>query len=305
MAENAGYLAKQNRGMGVAVSLDKHRRVKMGIRARKTTADIVSYIILGMGTLIMVLPFLWMVSTSLKSNAEAFLFPPTVIPKKILWENYPRVWKYAPFHIFTWNTFYTSTLITLAQLLTSSMAGYAFARLKFPGRDMLFLGYIALLMIPGQVTMIPTFIIMRRLGWIDSRLSIIIPSLASPFGTFLMRQFFLGVPLELEEAAKLDGCNRFGIYWRIFLPLSKPALTTLGIFVFMGSWNSFLWPLIMLNSVHKKTITLGLTYFQGVYATEWTLMMAAAVMALLPILLVYLFGQKYFIEGIALSGIKG
>jgi len=182
---------------------------------------------------------------------------------------------------------------------------YAFARLEFPGREKLFFAYLGTMMIPYQVTLIPLFILMRYLGWIDSHLSLIVPACFSAFGTFLLRQFFLTIPKELEEAARIDGSSEFGIYSRIILPLAKPALATLGVFTFMWSWNDFMGPLIFINTMEKKTLTLGLASFQGMYTTDWTLLMAASVMALLPLIVIFLFAQRYFVEGITLSGIKG
>ena len=184
------------------------------------------------------------------------------------------------------------------------MAAFAFARLKFKGRDLLFILFLGTMMVPGQVTMIPTFIILYRLGWIDTYWALIVPGLASAFGTFLMRQFFLTIPRELEDAAYIDGCSRFGVLWGIILPLSKPALATLAVFIFMFFFNDFLWPLIAINSEEMRTVQLGLAVFRDRYVTEWDLLMAGSVTATLPIILIFFFAQKYFIKGITLSGLK-
>lgn len=253
----------------------------------------------------MIVPFLWMVSTSLKPLEQVFVYLPQWIPRPIMWQNYVELLQRVPFGAYALNTVKIAVSITLGQLFTCSLAGYAFARLRFPGRDVLFLGYLATMMIPGQVTMIPLFIIMRELHWIDTHNALIVPGLTSAFGTFLMRQFFLTFPADLEDAAKLDGCNPFDIYWRILLPLSRPILATLGVATFMGVWNDFLWPLIMINTEGKRTLTLGLASLVGQYTTDWTYLMAGSVMMLLPILIVFFIAQKYFVQGIRLTGMKG
>jgi multiple sugar transport system permease protein len=186
-----------------------------------------------------------------------------------------------------------------------SLTAYAFARLRFPGRDKLFFAYLGTMMIPGSVTMIPVFVIMKKLHWINSYEALIIPGLFSAYGTFMLRQFFMGLPRELEEAAKIDGCSLFGIFWKIILPLSKPALATLTTLTFMGSWNNFMWPLVVTNSTEMKTLPIGLQSFQGMYNTEWTLLMAASIIVLLPVIVVFLANQRFFEEGIQLGAVKG
>ncbi len=185
------------------------------------------------------------------------------------------------------------------------MAAYAFARLNFPGREKLFLGYLATMMIPGAVTMIPVFILLRNLGWVDTYKALILPGIFTAYGTFMLRQFFLTLPKDLEDAAKIDGCSYVRIFWHIILPLSKPALATLTTFTFMGSWMSLMWPLIVVNTHTKYTLPVGLAYFQGLHNTDWTLLMAATMMMILPILIVFMFNQRFFVEGIKLTGIKG
>ena len=258
------------------------------------------------GAVTMVVPFLWMISSSLKSEMEIFLFPPVWIPSPPRWDNYPRTLAAVPFLQFTWNSLYISALNAVGQVLTCSMAAYAFARFTFPGRDMLFLVLLATLMVPFQVTMIPVWLIMRELGWINTHLPLIVPAfLGGAFGTFLLRQFFMTLPTELEDAARIDGCGRWGIYWRIFMPLSKPALATLAVFVFMGRWNDLLGPVIYLTSPEKMTLSVGLAYLRGQYTTQWALLMAGSLLSVLPMLALFAVAQQYFVRGVVLSGIKG
>jgi len=203
------------------------------------------------------------------------------------------------------NSIFVSILITAGQVTTSAMAAYAFARLNFPGRDKIFFGYLATMMIPGAVTMIPVFILLRTLGWVDTYKALILPGIFTAYGTFMLRQFFLTLPKDLEDAAKIDGCNYPRIFWHIIIPLSKPALATLTTFTFMGSWMNLMWPLIVVNTHNKYTLPVGLAYFQGVHGTDWALLMAGSMMMILPILIVFLFNQRFFVEGIKLTGIKG
>lgn len=264
----------------------------------------ISHIILSLGAAVMIFPFLWMISTSLKSMGEVFIFPPKMFGENIHWENYLRVSDRFPFGLFFWNSMKITVIVVIGQLITSSMAGYVFARLKFRYRDLLFGLYLATMMVPGQVTMIPNFILMRHYGFVDTHAALILPGLVSAFGTFLMRQFFLTIPTALEDAAKIDGCTPFGIYWRIFIPLSKPALATLGVFIFMGTWNDFLGPLVFINSLEKMTLPLGLASMQGMYSTDWPVLMAGTVLSLLPVIIIFLLAQDFFIRGVTLSGLK-
>lgn len=265
---------------------------------------IISHIILMSGAVTMILPFLWMISTSLKPLNEVFTFPPTLFGSRIVWENYLKISERFPFWLFFLNSLKVSSIVVCAQLITSSLAGFVFARLKFKFRDILFMLYLGTMMIPPQVTMIPNFLLMRFYGLVDTHYALILPALVSPFGTFLMRQFFLTIPLELEEAAKIDGCTPFDIYWRIFLPLSGPSLTTLGIFTFMGIWNDFLAPLIYINTQSKMTLPLGLASMQGMYSTDWPALMAGTCISILPVLIVFLAAQDMFIKGVTLSGLR-
>lgn len=253
---------------------------------------------------VMLVPFFWMFSTSLKSLGEVFEYPPKWIPSQPHWENYVRVWSAVPFGRYLLNSFIVSGSITFLHLLVASLSAYAFARLNFPGRDRLFLLYLATLMIPGQVTMIPNFILIKLLRLTDSYTGLIIPNVFSAFGVFLLRQFFMTIPRDYEDAARIDGASRFYIYSRIILPLSVPALSTLAIFTFVFQWNNLLWPLIVVSKDSMKTITIGLASFQGMYGTTWNLLMAAAVMGVLPSVVAFLIGQRYLIKGITLTGLK-
>jgi multiple sugar transport system permease protein len=250
---------------------------------------------------------LWMVSTSLKDIDQVYDYPPAILPDPIVWRNYIEAFRRVPFGRFFLNSAYISAAVVLGQLFTCSLAGYAFARLRFPGRDVIFIGYLATMMIPFAVLMIPLFITMRTFGWINTHYALIFPYLATAFGTFLMRQFMLTLPRELEDAARIDGCSYFRLYRRIILPLTKPALATLGILTFMNTWNDFLWPLIIISSVQNKTLPLGLLMFQEQSAmkTPWHLVMAAATFSIVPILIVFTLGQKYYVQGIVTSGLKG
>ncbi|MBI3963049.1 MAG: carbohydrate ABC transporter permease [Deinococcus sp.] len=271
-----------------------------------TVANVtLTHLVLAAAAFTMVVPFLWMISTSLKKPGAVFQIPPSWVPDPAILDNYLRAFRVMPFGRFFLNSAIVASCVTLLQLITCSLAAYAFARLRFPGRDLLFLVYLGTLMIPNQVTIIPNFILMRLLGWVDTYQGLIVPQAFSAFGTFLLRQFFLTIPQELEDAARIDGCSYLHILWRIILPLSKPALVALAIFTFLGQWNNFLWPLIMTYQVEMSTLTVGLRALQGQYNTAWTLLMAGSVISLLPVLVMYVFGQKYFVRGVTLTGIGG
>lgn len=274
-------------------------------KPRSVALVVLSHSLLIAGAIVMVAPFIWMVSTSLKPAGDVLGYGLNLIPRPAMWQNYVTVWKSLPFARYFWNSIVVSSTVTLLQLVTCSMAAYAFARLKFPGRDTLFLLYLGTLMIPGQVTMIPNFILVRLLRWQDTYMALILPEAFSAFGTFLMRQFFLTIPTELEDAAKMDGCSWSRIYASIIIPLAKPALAALAIFTFMGQWNSFLWPFVVTSSEQMKTLTVGLRSFQGMYYTDWNLLMAGSLISLVPILVVFFLAQEHFIKGIALTGMGG
>lgn len=263
------------------------------------------YGLLAAGALLMMFPFIWMVSTSFQSAGALLVPPPRLIPSPIETGNYAEVATAFPLARFLLNSVGVAIISTALQLITSAMAAYAFARLTFRGRDALFLLYIATLMVPLQVTILPLFVEMKYLGQVDSYAGLVLPSIASAFGTFLLRQAFLGLPRELEEAAFIDGAGHFAVFRRIVVPLALPALATFGIFAFMASWNSFLWPLVILNTPDLMTLPLGLSNLQGRYSTAWNLLMAGSTVAVVPILVVYLVGQKYVIRGVTLTGLKG
>jgi multiple sugar transport system permease protein len=273
-------------------------------RTRRVAGSAASHLLLYGLALLTVAPFLWMVLTSFKDLQEIFAYPPTWWPERFTTDNYTDAFAAAPFGRFYFNSLFVAVTVTLGQLVTCSMAAYAFARMEFRGRDLLFYLFLGTMMVPAHVTMIPSFMILHWLGLIDSYGALILPGLASAFGTFLLRQFFLTLPKELEEAAFIDGCGRFRVLWQIILPLARPALATLAVFTFMGVFNDFLWALVVVNSQELYTVQLGLAIFRDRYSTEWGPLMAGSVVATLPVLLLFFFAQKYFIQGIALSGLK-
>lgn len=254
--------------------------------------------------IVVIAPFIWMILTSFKDMSEIYVYPPKWFPEKFNFDNYVNAFTAAPFGRYYLNSLVVAFAVTLGQLITCSMAAFAFARLRFKGRDILFYIFLGTMMIPYNVTMIPSFMVLYWLGWIDSYYALIVPGLASAFGTFLLRQFFITIPRELEEAAYIDGASRLQVLRRIIIPLAKPALATLAIFTFMGVFNDFIWALIVINSEQMQTVQLGLAIFRDRYLTEWDLLMAGSVTAVLPILIVFFFAQKYFIKGITLSGLK-
>jgi multiple sugar transport system permease protein len=264
-----------------------------------------SYAILALIAFTMLIPFAWMISASLKVNRDVFTFPIRWIPKDPRWRNYSDIWTRIPLLRFVLNTVKLSVIVTLLQLLSSSFAAYAFAKLRFPGRRALFLGYIATIAVPWQAYMVPQFILMRSMGLNNTHLSIIFLQAFSAFGVFMMKQFYESVPDELREAARIDGLTEYGIWLRIMLPLSKPAISTLTIITFVNTWNDFLGPLIYLTRAELKTIQIGLRSFISQYSSEYGLIMAASVVALVPVLGIFLSLQRYFVQGLASSGLKG
>ena len=277
--------------------------------ARKKPSEIAStvtlHLILIIGAIFMVVPFLWMLLTSLMTTAQAFAVPPSFIPNPFMWSNYPQSFNALPFNLAYMNSAIVALSVTVFQLITCAMAAYAFARIQFPGREIIFFVFLATMMIPFQLTIIPIFLTMKQIGLLDTLLSLILPpALFSAFGVFLLRQFILGLPLELEEAAIVDGANRWTIFWQVILPLLRAPLAALGIFTFIAQWNDFFRPLIMLNTPSNFTVPLMLSQFRGQYATEWTLVMAGSVIAVLPLLIVYILAQRHIIRGIAMTGLK-
>lgn len=282
--------------------------------------QILLYTVLSLGAMGMLIPFIWMISTSIKQPSEVFSAGGGInfVPQHLVWRdtvihgekirawwgNYPDAWNEINILRLYLSSLFVAIVGTFGQVLTSSMAAYAFARLKFPGRDKLFFLYLATMMIPGSVTMIPVFVVLKKLGWINTYQALIIPGLFSAYGTFMLRQFFMGMPTELEDAAKIDGSGYIGIWARVILPLSKSALATLTTFTFMGFWGSYMWPLIVTITEELRTLPIGLKYFVGQHSTNYTQLMAGSVIALVPVLILFLFNQRYFVEGIKLSGIN-
>ncbi|MBG9941840.1 carbohydrate ABC transporter permease [Brevibacillus formosus] len=278
-----------------------------GLHAGKLLGIGGHYVVLSAISLLMLVPFLWMLSTSLKEPAKIFVFPPEFIPSSIRLENYTEVLANTPFHLFYWNSLYIAILVTVGTVLFASIAGYAFARIPFRGRNIVFLVLLSTMMIPHEVTSIPMFLFMRMLGFINTHVPLIVLPIFGAggiFGVFVMRQFFLGIPKELEEAAMIDGCSRWRIYWSIMLPLAKPAIATLTIFTFLTSWNEFYDPLIFINDRELMTLPLALSLFTDEVGTAWHHLMSASVMATLPLLIVFFFAQKQFIEGVSMTGLK-
>lgn len=273
---------------------------------KKRVGKFFIYLILIIIAAAMLIPFLWMLSASIKTDREVFQMNPFVwIPENPRWSNYLDIWTKIPFAIFVKNTVYLTIVVTILQLLTSSFAAYSFAKLDFKHKNLLFMAYIATIAMPWQVYMVPQFIMMRGFGLNDKLLAMICLQAFSAFGVFLMRQFYMGIPDSLCEAARIDGMSEYGIYAKIMLPLSKPAISTLTIFTFVNTWNDYLGPLIYLKTQEKKTIQLGLKMFIGQYSSEYGLIMAGSVLSLIPVLIVFLCLQKYFVEGVANTGVKG
>jgi multiple sugar transport system permease protein len=257
----------------------------------------------------MLVPFLWMVSTSFKPDTEVMTYPPEWFPRSITLNSYKMVWKVVPFGRFFFNSMFVASVVTISHLFFDSLAAYSFARRKFPGKGMLFIIVLSTMMVPKQVTMIPLFTMLKAMpggvnGWIDTYKGLIVPGLTGAYGVFLMRQFIKTIPLELEEAAKIDGYSSIRIFLKIIIPLSKTALISLGIFVFLWSWNDFVWPLIIVSKVPMRTLPLGIALFQGQYMIRWNWIMAASAIATVPVALAYFIFQREFVNGIAMTGIK-
>ena len=292
------------------------RRERTGTQAenwRRRTAQralirrALAYIVLILGSLAMLGPFAWMVSTSLKQEGSVFIFPPVWIPHPVRWDNYVTLFSLVPFGNAFVNSIIVAAAATVGQVLSASLAAYAFARLRFRGRNVLFIIFLATMMVPSQVTLIPTFILFRAIGWINTLLPLTVPAFfGSAFGIFLLRQFFLTLPRELFEAAVIDGASPPHMYWRLALPLAKPALATFGVFVFMGAWNDLITPAIYINDMSKMTLPLVLAQFNNAFGADYTAhTMAGAVLSVLPLLIAFLLAQKYFVQGITLTGLKG
>jgi multiple sugar transport system permease protein len=272
---------------------------------REARWRVVRFLLIAAGAVVMFFPFAWMISTSLTTDTELFAVPPKLIPDPVDASAYGRVVDAFPLGRWMLNSLFITVVVTILQVATSAMAAYVFARMRFRGRDALFAVYIATLMVPFQVLVVPLFIEIRYLGMLDSYPALIVPEVAMPFGVFLLRQAFLSLPRELEEAAFVDGAGHVRVFLRIVVPLAKPAVATVAVFAFMGSWNNFLWPLVVINSPRLMTLPLGLSTMSDRFVTDWNLVLAGAAISVLPILAVFLLAQRYVIQGFAMSGLKG
>lgn len=263
------------------------------------------YAVLIGGIIVTVFPFIWMIMTSFKTQSEAIAVPPVIFPAKWKFDNYLKIFNAVPFAKMYLNTIISAIVTVFGQLLFCSMAAYAFARIKFPGRNLIFMVLLAVLMVPSSFFILPQYLLIQKMGLLNTLPALFIPNLFSAFGTFLLRQFFMSLPEELEDAARLDGCNRFTIYSKIMLPLVRSGLVALGILTLRFAWNDLMWPMIVNTSTEKMSLSAGLAYMNGQYTTDYPAMMAGAVMAVAPLLILFAIFQKQFIEGVAMSGIKG
>jgi multiple sugar transport system permease protein len=262
------------------------------------------YVVLFFLALFINYPFIWMIVTSFKSRQEVFLIPSTLLPNKFLWENYAVAWKSASWAVYVRNSFVTAVVPMFGQMFFGSLAAYAFTR-SFKGKNIIFIFFLGTMMIPGQATLIPNYVIFKTLGWINTYLALVVPFLSSAFAIFLLRQYFLSVPRDYEDAAEIDGCGSFYYLFRILMPLSKPALLTVALLAFNDRWNDYLYSLIMVTKDYMRTVQVGMAVFQGEGYSEWNYLTAASVFITLPVIILFLFVQKRFIEGVMMSGIKG
>lgn len=272
----------------------------------KFVSRAIIYLILAAGAFIILVPFAWTISTALKTPQQALKVPPVWIPEPVMWENFAKAWTAKPFATYYANSLLIAVLNIIGQLISCSLVAYGFARLRFPGRDLLFMVMLGTMMIPFQILIIPRFILFKNLGWLDSLLPLIVPHFfGGAFNVFLLRQYFMSIPLELDDAARIDGCGHWSIFWRIIMPLSKPALGAVMVFEFLNSWDDFLGPLIYISKDKLYTVALGLAAFRNDYFIEWNLFMAAAALAMAIPLIIFFVAQKYFIEGVQLTGAGG
>ena len=291
--------------MSQAVATTKMRQIRKDNPVAALIGKTLLYIVLIGVSIFTLIPFVWMISSSLKLDREVFIYPIRWIPETVHWENYSLIWQKVPLLTYFKNTATIAIVVTFLQTLTSSFAAYAFAKLRFKGRDILFMAYIATIAVPWQAYMLPQFIMMRSMGLYDRLLAMVVLQAFSAFGVFLMRQFYQSIPTDLCEAARIDGLSEYGIWARIMLPLSKAAIATLVIFTFVGTWNDYMGPMIYLTRDVNKTVQVGLRRFIQENSSDYHLIMAASLCSLLPVSIVFLTLQKYFIEGIATSGLKG
>jgi len=263
-----------------------------------------TYFLLILGAVVMSLPFLWMVDTAFKPANEVTMMPPKWIPSHLEWQNFVKAWNAAPFGRYFLNSFFIAIATTIGEVMTTIFAAYAFAKMNFFGKRVLFLLFLGTMMIPGEMLLVPNYIFMSQIHWINTYQVLIVPWLTSVFGIFLLRQFFMTIPDDLWDAARIDGCGRFRYLWKMMVPLSRPGITTVALFKFIGSWNAFLWVLIMTNTPNMRTVPVGLSFFRSDVGTDYELLMSASLMAMLPILILFFFAQKQFIQGITRSGLK-
>jgi len=273
-------------------------------RPASAVRQIFLYALLTVISLAVLVPFGWMLVSSVKLDAQVFTVPIQWIPQEFHWDNFTRIWSRVPLAKYLMNSLILSVTITALQVLTGSFAAYGFAKVRFPGRDALFLAYLATIAVPWQAYMVPQYIMMERLGLVDTRMSLILLQAFGAFGVFLMRQYYLTIPDELSEAARIDGLSEYGIWARVILPLSKPALASLALLTFVNTWNDYMGPFIYLTSNDLWTVQIGLRAFVGVFDAEYAMIMTGSVISVLPILVIFLLGQRYFVRGIATSGLK-
>ncbi|WP_274651040.1 carbohydrate ABC transporter permease [Paenibacillus humicola] len=277
-------------------------------RRAERLRDGLTYLLLTLGSLMILVPFTWMVSTSLKRKQDVYTFPPHWIPSPVEWHNYKDAFTVFPFGLYTWNTVTITSFVLLGTLLSCSFSAYGFSRLNAPGRNLVFLVLLSTMMLPAAVTMVPTYLLFNKLGWTNTFMPLIVPAwFGNAFFIFMMRQFYMGIPFELEDSARIDGCSTYGIWLKIIVPLSRPVLVTVGVFTFMGTWNDFMGPLIYLTDENKRTIALALSYFQGSAraAPDLHLLMAATLYAIAPCVVLYFLCQRVFVKGMVFTGVKG
>jgi multiple sugar transport system permease protein len=271
---------------------------------RKPFITITIYVLLGLGAFVMIVPFFWMAMTAFKTYAETLAVPIKWLPSSLYFGNFTEVLQRLNFGRYYLNTTFVAITVTVFQALFCSMAGYGFGRLQFPGRDVIFVGILAVLMIPSQMTLIPSYALMSGLGWIDTYKALIIPNLFSAYGTFFLRQFFKSLPGELEEAAIIDGCNRFSVWWRILMPLCGTAIAAFSVFTVLWAWNDLMWPLIMTSKDSVRVLSVGIASLFGQYSSRFNLIMAASLLAVTPMIVVFIALQKQFVSGVAVTGMK-
>lgn len=273
-------------------------------KKRETWKRIFLYVFLSLGSVVALFPLYWMVLTSLKPIDEIFIYPPKFIPSRLAFENFVEAWNTAPFGRYFVNSIIITCLTTASHVAIACLTAYAFVALRFPGRDVIFLAFLGTMMVPSVVTLVPTFVLIKKLHWINTYRGLVIPHMVSVFGIFLLRQFFLTIPKDYEDAARIDGCGRFGILWRMYIPLAKPAIAALAIFSFYHVWNEFFWPLVITSIDEMRTLSVGLRYFIDESAVDWELVMAGATMVVGPVLLAFFLAQRQFVRGITMTGLK-